>query len=108
MSANSGHIDLNSLHLMIRTLLAAADTLGQEVPRLPETVAITAAKTADGQRQSATVGDASRMKAEAVTPMDTPGRGQPGVQPVRGCPVTLFLVGDSPAAKEVPWSTGDY
>jgi len=39
---------------MIRTLLAAADTLGKEVPGLPGTVAITAAKTADGQRQSAT------------------------------------------------------
>jgi len=34
--------------------------------------------------------------------------GQLSVQPVRGCPVRLFLVGDSPAAKELPWSIGDY
>jgi hypothetical protein len=39
---------------MIGTLLAAVGTLGKEVPRLPETVAITAVKTADGQRRSAT------------------------------------------------------
>jgi hypothetical protein len=41
---------------MIRTLLPAADSpLVRKRLACPETVAITAAKTADGQRQSATL-----------------------------------------------------